>query len=143
MGKKIKVVLDTNVWVSIFMKKTLGREFSRIFKRKEAEFCISKDILKEISRVLVCPKIKNLLEASGVRIEDVIDLILENSTIVRPKRELNIIKEDPHDNRILECALESNATFVVSGDRHLLKLKEYKNLRIITPRQLFEYLKGR
>jgi hypothetical protein len=70
-------------------------------------------------------------------------LILENSTIVRPKRELNVIKEDPYDNRILECALESNATFVVSRDRHLLKLKEYKNLRIITPRQLFEYLKGR
>lgn len=140
MGKKIKVVLDSNVWVSIFMKKTLGREFSNIFKRKEIEVYVSEVILKEISRVLVYPKIKNLLKASDIAVEQIIQRILEISNVIKPKHKLNVIEEDIEDNRILECAIHANADFIITGDHHLLALKRYKNIEIITPRQFLDEL---
>lgn len=141
MGKKVKVVLDSNVWVSIFMNKTLGREFSRIFDMEDVEVYISEAILKEISRVLVYPKIEQLLEESGVSIEEIIQKIIEKSNVIKPKIKLNVIQEDPEDNKILECAKESEVDSIVSGDKHLLELREYDDMKIITPRQFIEELK--
>jgi len=127
MGTKAKVVFDTNVWVSIFMKKTLSREFSKIFK--EIDIYTTEEILKEISKVLVYPKINELLELSGVSEREVIRNIVENSTLVKPKFKLNMIKEDPEDNRVLDCALQAKTDFIVSGDKHLLaqKIQKHKN----------------
>ena len=45
---------------------------------------------------------------------------------------MNVIKEDPEDNRVLECAVSANADFVISGDSHLLSLKSYSGINIIS-----------
>jgi len=123
------------------MNKTLGREFSRIFDMEDVEVYISEAILKEISRVLVYPKIEQLLEESGVSIEEIIQKIIEKSNVIKPKIKLNVIQEDPEDNKILECAKESEVDSIVSGDKHLLELREYDDMKIITPRQFIEELK--
>jgi len=138
MGKKVKVVLDTNVWVSIFFKKTLGKEFSEILKEGDVEIYVTEEILKEISRVLVYPKIKNLLKLSGISEKEVIKKIVKNSKLVRPKFKLKVIKEDPEDNKILDCALQARANFIVSGDRHLLKIEQFKKIKILTPREFLK-----
>jgi putative PIN family toxin of toxin-antitoxin system len=135
VGKKIKVVLDTNVWLSIFMKKTLGREFSKLFNQDKIEVFISKEIIEEISRVLTYPKIAMLLESTGIGMKEILKHIVNISTIVSPNIKLHVIKEDPTDNIILECAYEAKAEFIVSGDKHLLKLKKFRNIRIVTPRK--------
>ncbi|MEK7161165.1 MAG: putative toxin-antitoxin system toxin component, PIN family [Patescibacteria group bacterium] len=46
---------------------------------------------------------------------------------------VNIIKTDPSDNIFLDCALASGADFIVSGDNHLLELRQYKNITILAP----------
>ncbi|MDI6806918.1 MAG: putative toxin-antitoxin system toxin component, PIN family [Candidatus Aenigmarchaeota archaeon] len=138
MGKKVKVVLDTNVWISIFMKKTLGREFSRLFKQGKIEVFISEKILREISRVLTYPKITRLLEDVGISMKEVLKHIVDNSTLVKPVVKLRVIKEDVADNIILECAYQDKVDFIVSGDKHLLKLKKFKGIRIIAPRELLD-----
>jgi len=140
MDKKIKIVFDTNVWVSIFMKKTLGKEFSRIFENEKIQIFVSEQIMKEISRVFMYPKISELLGLSGVSIREILENIVRNSISVKPIHILNIIKEDPEDNRILECALHTKADFIVSGDKHLLKLKKFKNVKIITPREFLDII---
>lgn len=141
MGKKVKVVLDTNVWVSIFIKKTLGREFSEILKKGIIGIYATEEILKEISRVLVYPKINELLEISGIGEKEIIRNIVENSELVRPKFNLKVIREDQEDNRILDCALQAKADFIVSGDKHLLKLKKFRNIEILTPREFLDIVK--
>ncbi len=141
MGKKVKVVFDTNVWISILFKKTLGKEFSGIFKKEKIEVCTSEEILKEISRVLMYSKIDELLELSGVSEREIIQRIIENSILIRPKFKLKIIREDLEDNKILDCALQANVDFIVSGDRHLLKLKKFKNIKIVTPREFLDIFK--
>jgi putative PIN family toxin of toxin-antitoxin system len=138
MGKKVKVVFDTNVWVSIFIKKTLGREFSEIFKKEKIDVYTTEEILKEISRVLTYPKVSELLELSGVSEREIIQNILKNSVLVRPRFKLKLIKEDLEDNKILDCALHAKVDFIVSGDGHLLKLKRFKNIRITTPREFLD-----
>lgn len=52
---------------------------------------------------------------------------------VDPVAEINVLTADPDDNRVLEAALEGSADFIVTGDRHLLELREHEGTRIVTP----------
>ena len=90
MGKKVKVVFDTNVWVSIFLKEVLYDEFSQV--KQELTVYISKDIILEISKVLLYPKIAKVLEKNGIREKDVLRVIAADSKIVEPKVKLHIIR---------------------------------------------------
>ena len=136
MGKKVKVVFDTNVWLSIFMKKVLSDEFSQA--KQEITVYVSKDILMEISKVLLYPKITEILRKANVSEKEILRAIEANSTTVKPKLKLHIIEKDAEDNKILECALASRADIIVSGDKHLLKLGKYRKTRIQTPREFFD-----
>ena len=138
MGKKLKVVFDTNVWVSIFMKKILSQEYNKILNKGVIVY-ISKDILMEISKVLMYPKIQQALKACEIDSKQILRIITANSTIVYPKIKVNTIEEDPPDNRILECALAAHAKFITTGDKHLLKLGQFKQTKILTPKELFDY----
>jgi putative PIN family toxin of toxin-antitoxin system len=138
MGKKLKVVFDTNVWISIFMKKLLSQEYDKILN-KDATVYTSKDILTETSKVLNYPKIQQTLKACEIDSRQILRIITANSTIVYTEIKVNIIKEDPEDNRILECALAAHAKFIATGDKHLLKLSQFKQTKILTPKELFDY----
>jgi len=143
MGKKVKVVFDTNVWISIFIKKTLGEEFSEIFEREEIEVYITEEILGEISKVLMYPKINELLELSRVSEREILQRVGEISVLVRPKLKLKVIEEDLEDNKILDYALQAKAGFVVSSDKHLLRLKKFRNIKILTPREFLDIFKNK
>lgn len=60
-------------------------------------------------------------------------LLTKISELVSPKIALDVIKEDPPDNRILECAIAGKADLIVSGDRHLRQLKTYQGIPIVRP----------
>lgn len=55
---------------------------------------------------------------------------------------LDVITDDPSDNRYLECTVEGRADYVVSGDEHLLKLREYERIRIVRPAEFLRALRG-
>jgi uncharacterized protein len=139
VGKKAKVVFDTNVWVSIFMKKVLSDEFSQA--KQELTVYVSKDIILEISKVLLYPKIATILQRTNLNEKEILRAIQANSTIVKPKLKLHIIAEDEEDNKILECALASGADIIVTGDNHLLKLDKFRKTRVLTPRDFFDNIK--
>ena len=68
------------------------------------------------------------------------NLIISKSAIVLPRQKFKIVKEDPDDNKIVEAAVEGNCDFIVSSDKHLLKLKEFKGIKIITPKEFFKLI---
>jgi putative PIN family toxin of toxin-antitoxin system len=140
VGKKVKVVFDTNVWLSIFMKKILSDEFSQA--KQELTVYTSKDILLEISKVLLYPKIAEILGKAGVNEKEILQAIEANSTVVKPKLKLHIVEQDAEDNKIIECALTAGVDIIVSGDKHLLKLGKYRKTTILTPREFFDNIKG-
>ena len=68
-----------------------------------------------------------------------IEKIVSLSTIIKPVEKLIIVKDDPDDNKVLECAKAGKVDFVISNDNHLLKLKKFEKIKIASPR---DFLKG-
>ena len=60
--------------------------------------------------------------------------------MAHPKSRLNVIKNDPADNRVLECALAGNAKWIVSGDSDLLQLRKFRGIRICSPKDFMNVL---
>ncbi len=132
----IKIVLDTNIFISsVFWEK--GNPHKIIEKAIEGKINVftSEEILEELKRVL-----KRDFDESEDFIQEQINLIKEYSEIIEIKERVDVVKEDPDDNKIIECALASNADYIVTGDNHLLKMQEYKNTKIINPQQLIEMI---
>jgi putative PIN family toxin of toxin-antitoxin system len=92
----------------------------------------------EISKVLLYPKITEVLGKAGTNKKEVLRAVKANSVIIKPGVTLKVMEEDPEDNKILECALAAGAKIVVSGDKHLLRLGKFKNTRILAPREFFD-----
>jgi putative PIN family toxin of toxin-antitoxin system len=132
----IRVVLDTNVFISaLFWKGAPYQVFKRILEGVILNF-ISPQILEELKERLLY---KFKLPSEKVR--EFLEIIVFNSQIVYPKKKLNVVKKDPKDNKILECALEAQASFIISGDKHLLEIKEYKGIKIISPKEFLNEIK--
>ena len=75
-------------------------------------------------------------------VEEWKNLIIKNSIIVEPSIRLNIIKDDPDDNKFLEAGISGNADLIISQDKNLLKLKEYQKIKIISPEEALLLIKG-
>ena len=133
----LKFVLDTNVLVSALIS-TMGNPALLLDKAgKNYTLFISKDILTELEAVISRDKFGFTEEEVNTIIEAIISL----SEAVNPEIKLDVIKSDPDDNTILECAVACGASYIVSGDRHLLDLKEYGGIKIITPKDALDLLK--
>ena len=63
--------------------------------------------------------------------------------IIRPDLVLNVVEDDPDDDRVLECAVKGDADYIVTGDRHLLKLGVYEGISIVTVRQFLDAAESR
>lgn len=126
MGKT-KVVLDTNIIISAFGWDGKPKEIIEKIVENELEWVISQDQFEELSKVLDYEKF-NFSEEQKEKIKAI---VLSISTLVYPKIRLDIVKEDKEDNRILDCAIEGNADYIITGDSHLLKLKEFKGIKIL------------
>ena len=133
----LKITLDTNILISATIVK--GNEYNllRLVKLGKIKMILSLSILKEFKEVISREK----FGYSKRVIDDLLRQILNISEIVIPKKQINFIKEDPDDNRILECASAGNVDYIISGDKHLLKLKEYEGIKIIKTREMLGLLK--
>lgn len=60
-------------------------------------------------------------------------IIIEISMIIDPKLTINLVTDDPSDNRILECVLAAECDYIITGDKHLLKIKHFYGVSIVTP----------
>ena len=128
-----KLVLDTNTYISGFLWEGNEAELIRKMESGKASSFISKEILEEIDEVLRRDKFVEVLKAANTTADEILSKIVSLSTIViGPKLEENVVKEDKDDDKFLECALNAKAGIIVSGDDHLLKLKEYKSIKIMT-----------
>jgi putative PIN family toxin of toxin-antitoxin system len=85
----------------------------------------------EINEVLAYPKLEKIYRPQ-LRREDLIEQTLKIAKFVKAPNKIQIIQAHPADNKFLDCALASNADFIVSGDRHLLEVVSYKKTTIVT-----------
>lgn len=96
----------------------------------------SPTLLAELRRVLNYPK----FGLTADEIEGFISDLLSHAVTVSPSRTLEVVTEDPDDDRVIECALEADAPWIVSGDEHLLELAEYEGVQVINAKKALEIL---
>jgi putative PIN family toxin of toxin-antitoxin system len=96
----------------------------------------SKELMEELGRVLTYPK----LRLSPGEMESLRSYYLLLFKIVKPEQTIDVILLDPSDNKLLECALEADAGYIVSGDHHLLDLGEFRDIKIVTSGELLNLL---
>jgi len=124
----LRVVLDTNVLVSAIISDGKSRELLRRGIANQFSIITSDLILKELVTVLNRPKFKT----SEDEINRIIRAFIKSAEIVSVKSKLEAVKQDPKDNIIIETAYDGNADIVVSGDSHLLVLKAFRGIKIMT-----------
>ena len=134
------VVLDTNVIVSAlhFPQSRLAKILALI-QAGEIDLSVSSFILNEVEGVLV----NKLGWAREPAKEAKEALRLLSTVVVDPEASISIVKGSEADNRILECAVEARADFLVTGDkRHLLPLATFRDVRIVSPAEFLELCDG-
>lgn len=129
----MKITIDTNILVSsTFWSGDSDRILDKAEKR-EIELVLSEDIISEFLKVLDYEEIQSKIQNKNLEMRRSIEKIASISTIVEPKQKLYVIKDDPDDNIILECAIEGSVDYIVSNDKHLLKLGEFQGIKIVKP----------
>ncbi len=131
----IKAVLDTNIIISGIIFGGKPRQILETSLKGFTQIYISEDIISELKGVLQRPKFKQPPEI----IEIIISEFISISEWIDPAEHFNVIDIDPDDNIFLDCAFASESEYIISGDKHLLDLKNWKGTKIVTPDQ---YLKA-
>ena len=138
----LRVVLDTNVFVSgLLSKPGLPAKILDAWRAGQYLLIASPPIVAEIKRVLQAPRIREKYFITDGDIEQLIILLEKEALIVPGYTDVkDAIPDDPSDEMFLACAVDAAADFIVSGDRHLLEISEYKGISIITVNEFEEKL---
>ena len=135
--KPVAIVADTNVIISALFWEGNESKIVHLVEEGKIKLLTSVALLDELKKVL-------MYERFGLNEKDVDDnvkYILTISEIISPKRRLRVIHEDPADNRVLECALAGKAAYIISGNKHLLRLKKFGEAKIVRAKELLSILK--
>jgi len=130
----LRVTADTNIFISGLNFAGLPRQILNLAESGAIHLAVSDDILDEVTRVLRREKF-GWPEAEIDRALAQISLFAEH---VEPKQRIDAITEDPTDNRIIECAVASRSEYLVTGDDHLLKLRQFGGTKIIKAADFLE-----
>jgi putative PIN family toxin of toxin-antitoxin system len=133
----MKVVLDTNILVSALIKAGKPRDlFNKLVK--EQNLVLSRAILEEFLEVIDDPKIAKYTSEKDVTV--FLNTLKNSAKIVQVKSKFKAVKDDPDDDAIVHVACDSKANYIISGDKHLLALKHFMGIRILTVDEMLNEL---
>lgn len=132
-----RVVLDTNIIIS----SALGGALVFVLEKwDEGKFTVivTTDIVSEYFEVLNRPKFGLKQET----IDRITQYIYQFSEFVVPEEQIRFLEDDPKDDKFLEAAIAGKVDFIVSGDKHLLAIKEFRSIPIVSGREFLEWLEA-
>ena len=130
----MKVVMDTNVFVSGVFFSGPPYQILKAWQLGEFELIVSREILDEYRRV------GEILgeEHPGVDLKPILNFVLEHAKVYKSAVLKEPVCEDPDDDKFLACALASGSKVIISGDKHLLKISGYQGIQVLKPRAFVE-----
>lgn len=134
----MRVVIDTNIFVSSFFGGN-PRKIIDLWKNEKITLCLSHAILDEYIDVL------NRIGMEGEDdLKELLSLFARGFNILFTTKtpKIKIVKNDPDDDKFIECAVALKADVVISGDKEILDIKEYVGIKILTPRQFLIKRRG-
>lgn len=128
----LRAVVDTNLLVSSFISPhSYPREIERRWRQGEFILITSPQIIEEVNRVLHLPRIQQKYHLTESDIQAFVLTLTHQAYCVAGRLALTDIAPDPGDDKIIACAVEAQADFIVTGDKRLQQLKEYQGIRIV------------
>ncbi len=141
MSSKVRYVIDTNVIVSslLFENSIPSKAFRYVLK--QGEVLLSIELLEELSDVLGREKF-NRFVTSEER-DEFLETFIERAILIEVIKVIEKVQEcrDSKDDKILELALNGGAGYIVSGDKDLLVLNPFRDVKIVTPEEFLRTVK--
>ncbi len=132
----MRVVADTNVLISALLFGGVSDQVFLAGLRGEIQLITSDPLLKELERIL-----KNKFKLDVQLVRGVIEEVRNVAEVVEVSSHINVISHPEEDNRVLECAVDGKADFIVTGDtKHILPLKEFRGIKILSPSEFIKLL---
>jgi uncharacterized protein len=136
----MRIVLDTNVFISGIFFTGPPSQILKAWRDGKVQLLVSPSILDEYQGIGV----ELALQFRDVDLRPFWDLLTIQAEIVLAPTLPQIIHDDPSDDKFLEAAIAGNASYIISGDKHLLKLSEFQGIQILKPKDFVQrYLKIR
>jgi len=131
----MKVVIDTNVFVSSFFGGN-PKKIIDLWRKEKITLCLSKDILDEYVEVL-----RRIGLEDEEELPELLNLFSKgfNIAFIAKTPKLNLVEDDPDDDKFIECAVALKAKAVITGDKALGAVREYMGIKVLTPA---EFLRG-
>lgn len=126
-AKKIRIVIDTNVWISFFISKAL-KKLKEYLGKEDITVLISDELFDELLEVLYRPKISKYISEEDIF--EIIGIIQFKAEWVKIKHSTTICR-DKKDNFLLDLACSGNADYLITGDNDLLVIEEYEGTEIV------------
>lgn len=142
-GPIVRVVIDTNVVVSGLLWHGPPRQILRLARTGALRLFSSPAMFDELERVLARPHLSNRVAATGLSSIQLVTGYQALTRTVYPTRVLTVISDDPEDDIIIACAVETKADRIVSGDHHLLNLRSYHGIEIVSAAEMLRHLDAR
>lgn len=137
----MRIVIDTNIMLSRFLSPFGAPAYIYDAWRKEIfDLVVSEPILQEYQKVLLYKQIQKQHGLEEEAVKRIIFQFRKYAVFVKPQQEINIITDDPDDNKFVATALEGKAEYIISKDKHLLSVKEYQGIYMLGPIAFLEIL---
>lgn len=130
----MRLVADTNVLVSALLWRGLPHRLLIAMEAGRITLYTSPPLIKELHGVLSRPRLAARLVARQVTLEEVMAGYIRLAHVVLPAALAPVILDDPDDDAVLACAVAAEASYIVSGDTHLLKLERFRSIHIVSVR---------
>jgi putative PIN family toxin of toxin-antitoxin system len=133
----LKPTADTNILISaLVFKRGNPDKFLRMGLTGQIALTVSEAILDEMADVLA-----RRFQASPEEIAEARAVVKQAARTVAPAVQLDVVKDDPDDNKIVECAVTAGSDYIVTGDKDLLRLGKYDAIRIVNVADFLEIAK--
>lgn len=133
------VVLDTNVFISsIFWARGHPHHIIQLALDRKIHVFVTEEVLEELEKVMRID-----FEEPEEIVQRQLALILGFSTVVSPEDVGNVVKMDPEDDKLLRCARRIHADYLISGDKHLLALTQFRNTKIVSPKEFVDMFRAK
>lgn len=139
----MRIVIDTNIVVSYSISgRGAAAQIIRKWHQEQFEVLVSEPILAEYERALGYERVRIRHRMTNEKIHTLVNQFRRFAIMVEPSETLKVVVDDPDDNKFLECAAAGAGAYVVSSDPHLLTVKHYHGIQILSPITFLAFLKN-
>ena len=140
--KPIKVVLDTNVFISALLWRGTPHQLLKLIESGSLKCYATIEMLNEIEEVLRRQKFAAIINELETSLDELMFGVISLIEIIKPEKKIELNKSelpaDKEDIIFLQCAISAKAQYIISGDKHLLNLMQVRGISILLPNTFFQ-----